>query len=44
MGHRGLTHSVPGSYASPLHEWFGAYLWPLAPVRWIVVHLDALFG
>jgi hypothetical protein len=32
------------TYASPLHEWFGAYLWPLAPVRWIVAHLDAVFG
>lgn len=32
------------TYASPLHELFGAYLWPLAAVRWIVVQLDALFG
>jgi hypothetical protein len=32
------------TYASPLHEWFGAYLWPFAAVRWLVVHLDAVFG
>lgn len=36
--------TVDSGYASPLHQLFAAYLWPLAPVRWLVVRLDALLA
>jgi hypothetical protein len=31
-------------YASPLRRLYGAFLWPLAPVRWVTGVLDGLFG
>lgn len=32
------------TYVSPLHQFFAVYLWPLPPVRWLVMRLDALFA